>query len=131
MIASGGRGDDEKISEARAIYNYLMEIDFPKENIILEETSTITYENLLYSFQIGKERMTKPKFLFVTNDYHVFRTSMFARKIGMKDSGLGCKKVGYYLPSAFIREYIALIFRFKWYYIALFILFTIFYILIQ
>lgn len=115
VIASGGQGADEKISEAQAIANYLLtETDVPQDAIILEDQSKTTYENLLYSKEIGEKLVAKPQFLFVTNDYHVFRTSTYARKLKMKGDGLGCRTAGYYIPSAFIREYVALCVKSKW-----------------
>jgi integral membrane protein len=115
IIASGGQGTDEKISEAQAIANYLVtETDVPQDVIILEYQSRTTYENLLYSKEIGEKLVANPQFLFVTNDYHVFRTSTYARKLGMKGDGLGCRTAGYYIPSAFIREYVALCVKLKW-----------------
>ena len=109
LIASGGQGSDEKISEAQAMYNYLVEqTDVPKEAILLEEKSTTTYENLLFSKELGEQLVENPRFLFVTNDYHVFRTSTYARQIGMQGDGLGCSTASYYIPSAFIREYVAM-----------------------
>ena len=115
IIASGGQGVDEKISEAQAITNYLLtETDVPRDAIILEDQSRTTYENLLYSKEIGEKLVAKPQFLFVTNDYHVFRTSTYARKLKMKGDGLGCRTAGYYIPSAFIREYVALCVKLKW-----------------
>ena len=118
IIASGGQGEDEKISEAQAITNYLLaETDIPRDAIILEAQSRTTYENLLYSKEIGEKMVADPQFLFVTNDYHVFRTSTYARKLGMKGDGLGCRTAGYYIPSAFIREYVALCVKLKWLFI--------------
>ena len=109
IIASGGQGVDEKISEAQAITNYLLtETDVPRDAIVLEDQSRTTYENLLYSKKLGEKLVASPQFLFVTNDYHVFRTSTYARKLKMKGDGLGCRTAGYYIPSAFIREYVAL-----------------------
>ena len=123
VIASGGQGGDEKISEAQAICNYLLEeTDIPREAILLEEDSTTTYENLLFSKEMGERLVTSPRFLFVTNDYHVFRTSTYARRIGMKGDGLGCRTAAYYIPSAFIREYIALCVKMRWLFIAFYIL---------
>ena len=114
LIASGGQGSDEKISEAQAMYNYLVEhTDVPKEAIILEEKSTTTYENLLFSKELGEQLVENPRFLFVTNDYHVFRTSTYARQIGMQGDGLGCSTASYYIPSAFIREYVAMCVKMK------------------
>lgn len=127
LIASGGQGSDEKISEAQAMYNYLVEqTDVPKEAILLEEKSTTTYENLLFSKELGEQLVENPRFLFVTNDYHVFRTSTYARQIGMQGDGLGCSTASYYIPSAFIREYVAMCVKMK----NLFIGFELLYILL-
>ena len=107
LIASGGQGGDEKISEAQAICNYILEeTDVSMESILLEDKSRTTYENLLFSKEVGEQFVENPCFLFVTNDYHVFRTSTYARKLNMKGDGLGCRTAGYYIPSAFIREYV-------------------------
>ena len=115
LIASGGQGADEKISEARAIFNYLMEeTDVPGEAVLLEDQSKTTYQNLLFSKKLGESMVENPRFLFVTNDYHVFRTSTYAKKIGIRGDGLGCSTASYYLPSAFIREYVALCVKMKW-----------------
>ena len=127
LIASGGQGSDEKISEAQAMYNYLVEqTDVPKEAILLEEKSTTTYENLLFSKELGEQFVENPRFLFVTNDYHVFRTSTYARQIGMQGDGLGCSTASYYIPSAFIREYVAMCVKMK----KLFIGFELLYVLL-
>lgn len=124
LIASGGQGADEKVSEAFAIATYLKtETNVPHENIILEDKSRTTYENLLFSKQLGESLVANPHFLFVTNDYHVFRTSVYARNIKMKGDGLGCATASYYIPSAFIREFIAICVRLKWIFILLYLLF--------
>ncbi len=122
IIASGGQGADEKISEAQAIYNYIQEeTDVSKESVLLEDKSRTTYENLLFSKEIGEQLVENPCFLFVTNDYHVFRTSTYARKLNMKGDGLGCRTAGYYIPSAFIREYVALCVKMKWLFLAFYV----------
>lgn len=121
LIASGGQGPDEKISEAQAIQNYILETtDIPAEAIVLEDRSVNTYQNLLYSKELGEKLVPDPRFLFVTNDYHVFRTSIYAQQIGMKGDGLGCNTASYYIPSAFLRELVAIIVRLKWLYVALY-----------
>ena len=126
IIASGGQGADEKISEAQAITNYLLtETDVPQDAIILEDQSRTTYENLLFSKELGEKLVAKPQFLFVTNDYHVFRTSTYARKLKMKGDGLGCRTAGYYIPSAFIREYVALCVKMKWLFLAFYVLLSV------
>ena len=62
LIASGGKGADEKISEAQAILNYLMEeTDVPRESVLLEEESRTTYENLLFSKRLGETFLKEPR----------------------------------------------------------------------
>lgn len=81
--------------------------------MILEEKSRTTYENLKYVRNMLDSERRKHRYIFVTNDYHVFRTSLFARKLKMKAEGVGCKTANYYWPSAIIREYIAIMVIFK------------------
>lgn len=38
-----------------------------------------------------------------------------ARKLKMKGEGLGSHTAGYYLPSAFIREFVAILKQMKWF----------------
>ena len=113
LVLSGGQGSDEKISEARAMYNYLENKGFPTGKVILEERSRTTYENLKNVRNMLDTERKKHRYIFVTNDYHVFRTSLFARKLKMKAEGVGCRTAAYYWPSAFIREYIAVMVIFR------------------
>ena len=57
---------------------------------------------------------------------YVFRTSTYARQIGMQGDGLGCSTASYYIPSAFIREYVAMCVKMK----KLFIGFELLYVLL-
>ena len=98
------------------------ETDVPRESVLLEEESRTTYENLLFSKRLGETFLKEPRFLFVTNDYHVFRTSTYAKMIGMQGDGLGCTTASYYIPSAFIREYVALCVKMKWMFIGFYLL---------
>lgn len=121
LIASGGQGPDEEVSEAKAIAAYIRQQgDIPSNKVLLEEQSRSTYQNLLFSKQLAEKEMSRPRFLFVTNAYHVFRTSVYARQLHMAGDGLGCSTAGYYIPSAFIREFAALAVRLKWVFIAIY-----------
>lgn len=109
LVPSGGQGADEVTSEAAAMANYLIEQGIKEEDIIKEDRSTTTFENLKYVKELLDEREEGKKYkcIFVTNNYHVLRTSFYARKIKLRAQGVGCKTAGYYLPSAFLREYVA------------------------
>lgn len=112
IIVSGGQGNDEQISEAEAMRNYLLNKNIASDDIILEDQSTTTFENIKFSKQIT-DRQPNAQVIFVTNDYHVFRTSIYARQLQFKAEGIGCKTALHYWPSAFVREYIAIIIRYK------------------
>lgn len=119
LIVSGGQGADEQISEAAAMRNYLLEIGVPETDILLEDQSTTTRENIQFSQRLIKQLWTerkRPRVLFVTNDYHILRTSIYTRQAGLKAEGVGCPTALHYWPSAFIREYLALMveYRISW-----------------
>lgn len=113
IIVSGGQGEDEKISEAEAMKRYLLNKGIDESVILLEDQSTSTYENLLYSKKIMDRLSENYTCIFVTNDYHVFRTSTYARQLKIKAQGVGCRTAMYYLPSAFIREYLAIVYQYR------------------
>ncbi len=106
LVFSGGQGPDEKVSEARAMQRYAVEVlGFPIERTMLEDQSRTTYENLFFSSQLIRE-----KFLFFTSDYHVFRAALFAAMLKLEaQGGKGGKTAMYYRVPAFIREFIAVL----------------------
>lgn len=116
LLVSGGQGGDETESEAAAMKKYLITMGIPKGDIIVENKSTTTYENLKFSKEIldNINKGNKYTCIFVTSNYHVFRTSMFAKKLKLKAQGVGCKTAAYYWPSAFLREYVATFVHYKW-----------------
>ena len=109
FIPSGGKGDDEVISEADAIKNYLLESGIPEDRILIEDKSVNTFENLKNAKElIRKDAKTDdPKIAFSTTNYHVFRTGVFASQQGIKAEGIGAKTKRYFWINAFIREFIA------------------------
>lgn len=122
IVLSGGKGADEKISEAAAMKIYLVETGFPEEDILLEEQSKTTFENLKNVRDMLDVNGVKHHYIFVTNNYHVFRTSLYAKSLKINAGGVGCGTAAYYWPSAFIREYIAIMFRYKWIFAAIVLL---------
>ncbi|MDF7664996.1 ElyC/SanA/YdcF family protein [Bifidobacterium sp. ESL0745] len=73
-----------------------------------------------------KNRMSCPyRVAVVTSDYHVFRASEYARDLGLKSDGVGSHTKGYYWPTAFIREFIAISKAHFWPYVAIFALWVI------
>lgn len=113
FIASGGKGDDETVSEAYAMKQYLLEKDISDKLIIMEDQSVNTYQNMKFSKAIMEAAKPDYKCLFVTNNYHVLRAAILARAVGLNAQGTGSHTAFYYLPAAFIREHIAIIFKYN------------------
>ena len=107
MIPSGGKGSDEKISEAEAMARYLTDKGIPPEKIIKEDQSLTTYENIKFSKRIIDSREGSKYTVLVTSNYHVYRALRYCRKNKLKCTGVGSHVAFYYWPSALIREFIA------------------------
>ena len=108
IIPSGGKGGDETISEAEAMAQYLREHGVPDSDIILEDKSTTTLENLENCKAIIESREGRKYTVLVTSNYHVYRALRYCRKIGFDCTGVGSHVAPYYWPSAVIREFIAI-----------------------
>lgn len=108
LVMSGGQGADEPVSEARAMAEYAMEKGIPPEDVLLEESSATTYQNMKYSKKLIEEREPgRYRCLYSTSNYHVLRAGIYARRAGLRAEGLGARTALYYLPNALLREYIA------------------------
>ena len=109
LLLSGGKGSDEARSEAKAMADYAISKGIPQNDIILEEKSATTLQNMMFSKQIMDTAGNgKPyRCIYVTSNYHLLRTGIYARRAGLKISGIGSKTAFYYLPNALLREYIA------------------------
>ena len=107
LIPSGGKGSDESISEAEAMKRYLLEQGIPESDIIMEDKSATTLENLKFSKNIIDSREGRKYTALVTSNYHVYRALRYCRKVGLKCKGIGSHVAFYYWPSALIREFIA------------------------
>ena len=108
LIPSGGKGSDESISEAEAMKRYLLEQGVPEDDIIMEDKSTTTLENLKFSKDIIDSREGRKYTALVTSNYHVYRALRYCRRVGLKCKGIGSHVAFYYWPSALIREFIAI-----------------------
>lgn len=105
-IASGGKGPGEDISEAESIKNELIKHGINESRILLEDTSTTTYENIHFSKKLIPNNAELG--LVVTNDFHIFRSKMIANNEGLELRGLPAKTPIQALFKSYVREYLAL-----------------------
>lgn len=113
VIVSGGKGSDEKISEAEAMARYLIERGLPEDHVLREDQSRTTEENLAFSQAIMTRSRPGYRCIIVTSNYHVFRTAIIARRLGVNGQVMGARTAGYYWPSAMLREFAAVFLSYK------------------
>ena len=83
LILSGGKGSDEGISEAQAMYNYLTELGVSPDRLIKEDKSTTTNENMKFSKAIINELGRGDEAVIITTNFHQFRAQIMARREGI------------------------------------------------
>lgn len=120
FIPSGGKGSDEIISEAEAMRNYLVDKGIKEKNILLENKSKNTYENIKFSYQLIKNK--KANVMFSTTNYHVFRAGLIATEQGLVLEGIGSSTKSYFWINAFIREFIGTLYSERKKHIVVFII---------
>ena len=141
FVASGGQGADEVVSEAQAMRDYLLEKGVPADAILMEDKSTTTWENLKNSIAVIRADRTTSggtdaasddvtasdsagacgdfTTAVVSSDFHVFRCAEYAHNLGIKADGIGSHTKGWYWPTAFIREFIAITKAHLWPYLVI------------
>lgn len=106
FIVSGGLGFGKTTSEGSIMKNYLVENGIDPKRIKIEEKATSTYENLSYTKEMLQ---ANEQLLIVTSDFHLFRTKMIAKRVGIEAEGLGSPLRISSVPQAHVREYMAII----------------------
>lgn len=108
-IVSGGKGSDEKISEAQAMKVYLTEHGISSDRIIMEDKSVNTYENLKNSTDIlGKD---SGEIAVVTDGFHQYRAGYIAGQLGFDATAINAKTDITSLsldPTYYVREWMAI-----------------------
>lgn len=107
VIVSGGKGFRETFTEAEIMSKILQNNGIGNDRIVLEDRSTNTYENLLYS---GNLTDLNKKVIIVSSGFHLFRAKNIAKKIGYKNiGGIASTTPLLLLPNYYVREYFAVI----------------------
>ncbi|WP_353946850.1 YdcF family protein [Streptomyces sp. HUAS MG91] len=122
LITSGGQGPDEKLPESHAMADYLTGEGFPADLITREDRSTTTDENLAFSKALMEKANPGYRCVIVTNNYHVFRAAVTARRTGVRGHVVGAPTASYFWPSAMLREFVALLVSYRRTNAALFLL---------
>ena len=108
VIVSGGQGSNEPISEAAGMRQYLLDAGISDEKILVEDQSTNTMENLVFSGKLlDKEN---DSVVIVTNNFHMFRAMQIAQKQGYANvDGMAASAVAGLAPNNLLREFVGVV----------------------
>jgi uncharacterized SAM-binding protein YcdF (DUF218 family) len=106
LVLSGGQGADEEIAEAEAMARYAEKAGVPREQMVLEDRSTTTEENLRNTRDLlGKDA----RLVVVTSNYHALRAAELTEHLGLDARVVGARTASYFVPAGFLREFVAVI----------------------
>lgn len=107
FIMSGGQGPNETISEASAMAAYAIKRGIPADQILLEDQSRNTEQNMEFSKIVAINDHSDDDFraCFFTSNYHLLRAAIYAKEAGLDGNGIGSYTRPYYLPNAVLREF--------------------------
>ena len=81
LIFTGGQGNSNEPTESLAARNYAIQRGVPASDILIEQNSHTTYENILYAKQVADANGLR-KVLIVSDPLHMKRAVAMARDIG-------------------------------------------------
>lgn len=85
VVVCGGQGSDESATEASVMADYLVKKGIDSSRVHLEDRSRRTAQQFVYANQV----LPLGKTVVVTNDFHILRSIMLAKRSGINDiSGL-------------------------------------------
>ncbi|WP_086311983.1 hypothetical protein A5821_003228 [Enterococcus sp. 7F3_DIV0205] len=105
VIVCGGQGSDEPDSEANVMAEYLRVHGITQKQILIENTSTRTKENI----QNAQHKQALGNTVIVTSDFHMYRSKLLAKRLGItKISGLPAISKSSATFKTYVREICAL-----------------------
>lgn len=114
IVASGGQGPDEHQSEAQCMYDYLTDHGVDSDQILLEDQSHNTWENIRFTQALlVQEGIDTSQMLVVSNGFHLTRVRMLWDRAWEGDYTLSTLAApSSHIPSRlkmYIREPLALV----------------------
>ncbi len=109
IVVSGGQGQGESITEA--MRRHLENNSVENENILREEHSTDTYENLEFSKQIIEKHSGKSidelNVKVITSGFHLLRSKMLCNELGYENVTFCASPImPIFIPNYYIREFV-------------------------
>jgi len=83
LIFTGGQGNPGEPTESSAARDYALQSGVPLQDILIEQKSHTTYENILYAKQVADGNGIK-KVLIVSDPLHMKRAVLMAHDVGLE-----------------------------------------------
>lgn len=109
LILSGGREDEINRAEAQAMFDYLTQKGADPERLIMENQSTTTEENMIFSKRILDTLGYGNEAVIITTDFHQFRSKIFARRAGIEPYSLSSRLAAGTFIKNIVREWIVIL----------------------
>ncbi|MFE9030832.1 YdcF family protein [Streptomyces iakyrus] len=109
FVVSGGQGEDEVRSEADAMADYLRGRGVPADRIVREDRSVNTGQNLRFSAALVDGIPSGHRATVITSGFHVYRTVLLARRVGVPVHVVGAFTSPAYWLAATLREFAAVL----------------------
>lgn len=112
-VVTGGKGNDEIMSEAQCMYENMTSDGIDKDRIYREDKAENTQQNIKYSYEVIKDNGLNENLAIVTDSYHQLRARLIAykqninTKIGAVNTTNKFVGIASY-PTFFVREWIAI-----------------------
>ena len=113
IVVTGGQGPGEDIPEARAMKAWLVQRGVPAEQILEEDQSTSTEENLRFARAILEAHglAADAPVAYVTNAFHCYRAGKYAALVGFSDARAVPASIGASsVLSCYLREVMAVLY---------------------
>ena len=108
-IVSGGKGDSENISEAEAMYRWLINKGIDASRIYKEERSTSTDENIRFAKELIEQNNLNPNITIITSEYHTYRAGIIAEKYDLNYGTAPGHTAIWLFPTFYVRELYAIL----------------------
>ena len=105
IVVCGAQGGNEPMTEAQAMHDYLVSNGVPEGDILMDDTSFNTRQNLTNAQKLLGDDVKKV--LIVTSNYHLPRAMTLARDTGFEPQGVGAPIKLIYWPKNHYREALA------------------------
>ncbi len=112
IIVSGGKGENEDISEAECMKEFLVSKGISSSRVIMEDKSSSTLENLEFSKKLLEEYGLRNEVVIITDSFHQLRASMIAKNLDLKTWNVSAHTPFYLLPTYWVREWFGITWQF-------------------